>query len=717
MVETFIPEKDNSDDSMGSGKTFLTICVTLEEDSYNVPSYNRVASAVDLAIANANAFVLPKSIRLRTVFQSAGPSCSQIQHRVTTNFLHLILSGVQCDAFVGIGCASSTVAMYAFSEELNVPMFACPGAGVASLALNSTRNRFPLMLRISYGYSDLGRSLSSFFDRYNYSHISLFRDDFYAFHSLTSKYLFNYFRLNNPKVFVNAVETAFIGKTLARDATRVLLDGARNRSRVIVLHTHALIVRQFMVVAKEIGLTYGDYVFIALELHELNYWGRINYIQEDRDDENARQAFQSLIVMSLADTASNSLDENLAVSIKKLAKENYNYTYRALEKPDPNVMGFYESIMIYAQEVTLMIGSGLNYRNGSMMVERILGTEYIGITGSLSIGKTNERDRNLDMKTFDAKLGEYNVAIKYVRHPTSNIQTVLQIRDTLWFTNDGAMPPDKPLCGFRNDECPNDGRLPVGMQVAVIIVPLIALTVMATAAVFAGIKLRNLRKDYDPNWWKILMDDLSIKQNRAASGNVSKKSLTSQSTAGASARSGYSAYNCDILASYKAGLVALTDVSALIKTPNPDMISKLNLLKNASHPNLQRFIGIGISPQGYCQYVVAEICAKGSLVDILTFSTMKLDWSFKNSLIKDIIFGMAHIHTSPIGSHGNLNGYTCLIDSRFTLKISDYGLPFFRDPAYLVPYRDHDNPDRSVDIAYGEHRSYYGNSCRRKEHK
>ncbi|OQV12259.1 hypothetical protein BV898_13453 [Hypsibius exemplaris] len=91
--------------------------------------------------------------------------------------------------------------------------------------------------------------------------------------------------------------------------------------------------------------------------------------------------------MSLADTASNSLDENLA--------------------PDSNVMGFYESIMIYAQEVTLddeertelsqwLDDGGTNFRNG------------IGITGSLSIGKTNERDRYLDMKTFDAKLGEYN---------------------------------------------------------------------------------------------------------------------------------------------------------------------------------------------------------------------------------------------------------------------------------------------------------------------
>ncbi len=51
---------------------------------------------------------------------------------------------------------------------------------------------------------------------------------------------------------------------------------------------------------------------------------------------------------------------------------------------------------------------------------------------------------------------------------------------------------------------------------------------------------------------------------------------------------------------------------------------------------------------------------------------------------------MTAIHTSPISSHGNLTSDSCMIDSRFSLKIADYGLPFFRNPADLVPPKSFD---------------------------
>lgn len=38
---------------------------------------------------------------------------------------------------------------------------------------------------------------------------------------------------------------------------------------------------------------------------------------------------------------------------------------------------------------------------------------------------------------------------------------------------------------------------------------------------------RNMRKDYNPDWWKIMSEDLLIKQNRTESGITSKKTLVS----------------------------------------------------------------------------------------------------------------------------------------------------------------------------------------------
>lgn len=39
---------------------------------------------------------------------------------------------------------------------------------------------------------------------------------------------------------------------------------------------------------------------------------------------------------------------------------------------------------------------------------------------------------------------------------------------------------------------------------------------------------------------------------------------------------------------------------------------------------------------------------------------------------------MNYLHNSYIGCHGNLKSSNCVVDSRFVLKITDYGLVSFR---------------------------------------
>lgn len=53
--------------------------------------------------------------------------------------------------------------------------------------------------------------------------------------------------------------------------------------------------------------------------------------------------------------------------------------------------------------------------------------------------------------------------------------------------------------------------------------------------------------------------------------------------------------------------------------------------------------------------------------------------------------GMNYLHSTPIHSHGNLSAYTCMLDARFMLKISDYGLLFFRDGKDLLPLKESDS--------------------------
>lgn len=44
-----------------------------------------------------------------------------------------------------------------------------------------------------------------------------------------------------------------------------------------------------------------------------------------------------------------------------------------------------------------------------------------------------------------------------------------------------------------------------------------------------------------------------------------------------------------------------------------------------------------------------------------------------------LIQGMAYLHSTDIRSHGHLKSSNCVVDSRFVVKITDFGLHYFRE--------------------------------------
>ncbi|KAI9535975.1 Nitrogen permease reactivator protein [Dissostichus eleginoides] len=64
--------------------------------------------------------------------------------------------------------------------------------------------------------------------------------------------------------------------------------------------------------------------------------------------------------------------------------------------------------------------------------------------------------------------------------------------------------------------------------------------------------------------------------------------------------------------------------------------------------------------------------------DLMESDSITLDWMFRYSLITDIVKGMLFLHSSVISSHGNLKSSNCVVDSRFVLKITDYGVQSLR---------------------------------------
>lgn len=60
---------------------------------------------------------------------------------------------------------------------------------------------------------------------------------------------------------------------------------------------------------------------------------------------------------------------------------------------------------------------------------------------------------------------------------------------------------------------------------------------------------------------------------------------------------------------------------------------------------------------------------------------VKLDHMFIASLVADILRGMLYLTDSALRYHGNLKASNCLVDSRWVVKLADFGLTEFKKDA------------------------------------
>lgn len=124
---------------------------------------------------------------------------------------------------------------------------------------------------------------------------------------------------------------------------------------------------------------------------------------------------------------------------------------------------------------------------------------------------------------------------------------------------------------------------------------------------------------------------------------------------------------------YKGSRVAVKHLNVRNLSINRKLLVELRQVRDLTHENLVKFIGLCAEEPNVA--IVSELCSRGNLQDLLQNSTIRLDWTFRYSIINDIVDGLAHLHASPIQYHGRLKSSNCVIDNRFVVKLTDFGLP------------------------------------------
>ncbi|OWA52553.1 Atrial natriuretic peptide receptor 1 [Hypsibius exemplaris] len=624
-------------------KVVLNACLLTERTSWY--NYDRSAAAVDMALNYANDEILaPVGMHLVVSYSDIGTRCDAKNHAVTFA-MDLIYRGIHCDAFIGAGCAYDFQSLYDVADFLAIPFIGLPAAGVGADADAALYNN---MARLSITHINTVKVIMNFLKRYKYWSPTVIQDLDISLNQQISIILKATFLSTNRTLAEQTNYNEIASTTLTYDQIANFLKDGMAGSRAFILLTNASSTRQIMLVARDLGLTGGDYVFIAIELFPSNSWGTFTWQMNDRFDEAAKDAYRVLLLVSLTPSVNAAFDvfEN-EVKAASAIRATHRYKYGPNEGVDLVTAHYYDAVVFYASIMKDMFVNGTDI----FLVDNFVnwaGSNYSfesPIQGTVWLDANADRISSYVVKTYNERSALFEPGFS----ATPNSPVVVPLGALDWPGGKGVLPPNEPRCGY-NGKNPICAPKPLSGGSA------------AAAAVIPTLLLNTDEEVVK----KAEMEDDEEERTHLAFVLYGKTATLKDST------------------------VALRELPQPYQRMTSSMSSDMGALRGVKHNNLQEFLGVAINDENLCEYAIGEVCQKGSVMALLEKTTMVLDWQFKHSIMKGIASGMTYLHTTKVVSHGDLSAHTVLIDSRFVIKISDYGLHHFRSMEDVIPPDDND---------------------------
>ena len=232
----------------------------------------------------------------------------------------------------------------------------------------------------------------------------------------------------------------------------------------------------------------------------------------------------------------------------------------------------------------------------------------------------------------------------------------------VWLGGSTSTPKDSPKCGF-GKQCPksNIGWIVVGCSL-----PGLFLLLYIAYKIY-----KKQIYDNDINSTESIIDFTDIKNDIALNTKLTPEEMIEKCGTIDNA-SGIK----KVKAVYREKCIMLKKIHKRNIILKKEIMIELKELRDLNHQNLNQILGVTTKSPNIC--IIQNWCKKGSLYDILGNEDIHLDWVFKNTFLWDIIKGMAALHDSPIKVHGHLTSKNCLINHRWVVQISDFGLTEFK---------------------------------------
>ncbi|XP_064421730.1 atrial natriuretic peptide receptor 2 isoform X2 [Latimeria chalumnae] len=644
----------------------ITLAVVLPETNTSYPwAWSRVQPALQLALEKVEREGrLLRGYRLQLEFASS--DCSEFtapQHAVDLKLYH------DPDVFFGPGCVYPAASVARFTTHWQLPLIT---AGAAAYGFDDKRDHYNSTVRTGPSATKLGELAHQLLLHFNWSSRAAV-----LYHDIKSD--------DRPHFFI--IEGIFMALEKSYSSLQVLyksyeseedaIQFMKDNARIIYICVPLEIFYKIMLHAHKDGLTNGDYVFFYVDVfgeslrsdrtgEPLKPW-MANDINST--DTTLKEAFKSVFVITYQEPEDSQFWEFQKELISRMKTESgldVNY-------PLMNYIAgcFHDGVLLYAMVLNEVLAANGSKKDGFQITQKMQNQQFQGVTGLVSIDGNNDRDTNFSLWTMGNLItGEFQIAANY---NGINKQINWSPQGIHWLK--GSPPLDDPPCVF--------GKKDLSCTAAMSQMGILALGAGFTFSIFAVSaflifrKLR-LEKELASMLWRIRWEQLQFgnpNQYHKSTGSRLTASLrgssygslmTTQGKYQLFAKTGY----------FKGNLVAIKQVNKKRIELTRRVLFELKHMRDVQFNHLTRFIGACIDPPNIC--IVTEYCPRGSLQDILENESINLDWMFRYSLINDIVKGMVFLHNSIISSHGSLKSSNCVVDSRFVLKITDYGLATLR---------------------------------------
>uniref|UniRef100_A0A0K0F1K4 Guanylate cyclase n=1 Tax=Strongyloides venezuelensis TaxID=75913 RepID=A0A0K0F1K4_STRVS len=591
------------------------------------------------------------------------------------------------DALLGLGCAESAEVVINIGAYYNIPIYLW--SVFTSNYQNATNT-----VQVTPNYKDFGRSLGEILDKFNWSTLCLI---YYS--TIEALNSCNYFSetflstINNEYQHINVVFVKQLNN-YNNSTLNTLSKQIKARSRIIILcFNDYKKLRDLLLNFYDNGMSNPEYVYINVDA-DMDYYVNAenksifidSNVPNDGRDMDALNIAKYMFHAQVSMRGGNSKRHNYFRSVAREVMRNppfncttecegYDRGTRYAGYLHDAALVYYISLgkimEIYGGEAAIK-----NLSSNAKYLRKYSEGTFPGITGEFTINNKYARISEFSFSTYkDSGLNIDTWIYSYCNGTPVLTLTYKDPKTTIWANRDGFQPLDEPICGYSGELCPESFIKANPVVFGVVIAVAVVILCIIIGVILSCFYIKRNEAKKEDELWKVSYfkleeygneKDLMSKRSIQSIGQVSQK-ITEFSDCNGK----YKLYM------YKNEIIIGCNFNVTYELNNNDR-KHLRMLRMLDHENLSKFIGYAIdAPNPMCFF---KFCFRGDLRNVFCSDNNRItiDLFFSYSIIMDVICGLQYIHSSPLGYHGYLTSLNCLVDERWQVKITNYGMPFLR---------------------------------------